>query len=115
MLSSGTVALLRLAALVQAAIVGVLGLPDRGVKTRQPDDRGGASLHSGRAPAILIEPYFASNERDLEVTRDPEAMAAQARAANELEDLASESALGRMMVDYGVNRAEIRACRGDER
>lgn len=39
----------------------------------------------------------------------------QTRAANELEGLAPESALGRMMVDYGVNRAEIRACRGDER
>lgn len=78
--SSGTVGSLRLAASVQAAIVGTLGLPDRGVKTRQSDDRGGASLHSGRAPAILIEPYFASNERDLEVTRDPEAMAALARA-----------------------------------
>lgn len=63
-LTSGTKGSLRLAGLIQPAMVGALGLRDRGLITRGRADRGGASLWSGRAPAVLIEPYFGSREAD---------------------------------------------------
>lgn len=62
-LSSGTPMSMRLAVEVQAAMVGALGLRDRGVVTRRTG-RGAESLISGRAPAILIEPFFASNDKN---------------------------------------------------
>ena len=63
-LTSGSAASKRLAALVQAGMVGALGLRDRGLLVRSKSERGGASLHTGKAPAILIEPYFGSNRAD---------------------------------------------------
>lgn len=59
-LSSGTALSLRLAEAVQREIVLALGLSDRGIKTRT-SGRGSRSLISGRAPAILIEPFFGSS------------------------------------------------------
>jgi N-acetylmuramoyl-L-alanine amidase len=46
---------------VQAAMVEALGLRNRGLKPTPRSGRGGASLHAGRAPAVLVEPYFGSN------------------------------------------------------
>lgn len=63
-LTSGTKGSLRLARLIQPAMVGALGLRDRGLLTRGRADRGGESLWSGRAPAVLLEPYFGSREAD---------------------------------------------------
>lgn len=63
-LSSGSKGSLRLAGAVQAAMVQTLGLRDRGVKILGRKDRGGESLWVGRAPAILIEPYFGSRRQD---------------------------------------------------
>lgn len=63
-LASGTTGSLRLAQLIQLAMVGALGLRDRGLVTRKRGDRGGESLWQGRAPAVLIEPYFGSNPSD---------------------------------------------------
>lgn len=60
-LSSGTALSLRLAESVQREMVVALGLRDRGIKTRTGSDRGGQSLISGKAPAILVEPYFGSS------------------------------------------------------
>jgi len=60
-LSSGTALSLRLAESVQREMVLALGLRDRGIKTRSSSDRGGMSLISGRAPAILVEPFFGSS------------------------------------------------------
>jgi len=60
-LASGSASSLRLAASVQREMVLALGLRDRGIKTRSGADRGGMSLISGRAPAILIEPFFGSS------------------------------------------------------
>ena len=60
-LSSGTALSLRLAESVQREMVLALALRDRGIKTRSGSDRGGMSLISGRAPAILIEPFFGSS------------------------------------------------------
>lgn len=42
----------------------------RGVKVRKKRDRGGRSLHAGRCPAILIEPFFGSNAKDCAVLGD---------------------------------------------
>lgn len=48
---------------VQAAMVGALGLRDRGLLHR-PSGRGAGSLIAGKAPAVLVEPYFGSNPTD---------------------------------------------------
>ena len=37
---------------------------DRRIKTYRPGIRGGASLISGRAPAVLVEPFFGDNTSD---------------------------------------------------
>ena len=63
-LTSGTRNSLRLAQGVQAGMVRALGLRDRGVKVIPRTGRGGASLWTGKPPAILIEPYFGSNAGD---------------------------------------------------
>lgn len=63
-LTSGTKGSRRLAALVQSAMVNALGLRDRGLQVRDRNARGGESLWAGRAPAVLIEPYFGSNSGD---------------------------------------------------
>lgn len=61
MFSSGSRLSLLAAHELQEAVVAVLGLPDRGVKKRTPDARGGLSLYAGVAPAVLCEPFFASS------------------------------------------------------
>lgn len=53
-----------LAQVVQAAMLEHLDLRDRGVKPKKATDRGGRSLYAGRAPAILVEPFFCSNADD---------------------------------------------------
>lgn len=65
-LTSGTRNSLRFAGLMQAAMVGALGLRNRGLITlpTRNSGRGATSLWSARAPAILIEPYFGSNKAD---------------------------------------------------
>ena len=69
-LTSGTDGSRRLAAAIQGRMVSVLGLPDRGCKVRTPwakrriDRRGSTSLFAGRAPAVLVEPFFGSNPDD---------------------------------------------------
>lgn len=65
-LNSGTSGSLRLARLVQPAMVGALGLRDRGLVTikKGSGGRGEGSLWTGAPPAILIEPYFGSNSDD---------------------------------------------------
>lgn len=64
--SSGSRGSLKYAHAIHAAIVDTLGLRDRGVKVRNRSKkgRGYLSLVSGRAPAVLIEPYFGSNADD---------------------------------------------------
>lgn len=67
-LSSGTALSLRLAESVQREMVVALGTRDRGIKTRAAQERGGQSLIAGRAPAILVEPYFGSSPLDQRAT-----------------------------------------------
>lgn len=63
-LTSGSARSRILAGHIQTGMCGALGLRDRGMITRGKTDRGGASLFAGRAPAVLIEPYFGSNRAD---------------------------------------------------
>jgi len=67
--SSGSKGSLKAAAKVHAAIVKTLGLKDRGVKIRNATvkGRGYESLVSGKAPALLLEPYFGDNAGDCAV------------------------------------------------
>lgn len=63
--SSGSSKSVVLAQEVQMEMVEALDLRDRGVKIRNSRTRGRGylSLISGRAPAILVEPFFASSSR----------------------------------------------------
>lgn len=63
-LTSGTALSMKLAEEVQREMVAALGLRDRGIKTRTSGQRGYKSLVSGRAPAVLIEPFFGSSSKD---------------------------------------------------
>jgi len=63
-LSSGSKGSLKLAALVREGAAAVIGNTDRGVRVLGRKDRGGRSLHQGKCPAILTEPYFGSNARE---------------------------------------------------
>lgn len=51
---------------VQAAMVRALGLRDRGLLYRR-SGHGSLSLLAGKAPAVLVEPYFGSNQHDCAV------------------------------------------------
>lgn len=79
-LSSGTALSLRFATAVQDEMIVALGLRDRGVKTVGGNERGGASLISGAAPAILVEPFFGSSLKGQEATDELHEQEALARA-----------------------------------
>jgi N-acetylmuramoyl-L-alanine amidase len=55
----------KLGAFIQQAMLASLGLRDRGAKVLTADDRGYRSIIAGSAPALLTEPFFASNSGDL--------------------------------------------------
>ncbi|MFV0512487.1 MAG: N-acetylmuramoyl-L-alanine amidase [Jhaorihella sp.] len=61
-LHSGSARSKAFASAVQGRMLAALGLRSRG--TFKPAVRGLKSLITGRAPAILIEPYFGSNPKD---------------------------------------------------
>lgn len=63
-LHSGSANSYTLASCIQRAMVSHLGLRDRGLKARGRSDRGGRSLHAGKAPAVLVEPFFGTNAED---------------------------------------------------
>jgi N-acetylmuramoyl-L-alanine amidase len=63
-LSSGSFGSMYLARLMQREMVDALGIRDRGIKVLKQGDRGGESVFAGKAPAVLLEPYFGSNLRD---------------------------------------------------
>jgi N-acetylmuramoyl-L-alanine amidase len=48
-------------------------LRDRGLKEVMSGERGWLSLTSGRAPAVIVEPFFGSNQGDCEMTKGPDA------------------------------------------
>ena len=55
-----------LAERVHGPIVAALGLRDRGLKKLTATDNGYGALMAGRAPAVILEPYFGSNRGDCE-------------------------------------------------
>lgn len=50
-------------------LVNHLGLPNRGVKPRTSEDRGGYLLRYTKAPCIIVEPFFIDNDKDLVVAQ----------------------------------------------
>jgi len=67
----------KIAKLLQKRLVGKLKLPDRGVKPKTSEDRGGYLLRNTDAPCIIAEPFFIDNDDDL------------ARAKKKIEGLAA--------------------------
>ncbi len=50
---------------LQKNLVFALDLPDRGVKGRGTEDRGGFLLRYTNAPCVITEPFFIDNDKDL--------------------------------------------------
>lgn len=106
-LTSGTPASMAAAVAVNDEVVRALGLRDRGVKTRSKG-RGSASLIFGRAPAILVEPFFGSSTKGLTATDEASeekvlAMAYIIGAANALGVMPRQDIqLSRTMKDAGT-------------
>ena len=61
-----------LAGLLQARLIAALGLPDRRVKGRRGDERGGFLLKKTNAPAVIAEPFFIDNALDYTVALERE-------------------------------------------
>ncbi|EGU35072.1 N-acetylmuramoyl-L-alanine amidase, partial [Vibrio scophthalmi] len=70
-----------LAGAVQKHIVKALGLRDRGIKSRQAEDRGGYLLRYTQAPCVIVEPGFLSNDYDFEILNERKAQYCQALVA----------------------------------
>jgi N-acetylmuramoyl-L-alanine amidase len=56
----------QIADIFQNNMVRALGLPNRGIKPKGSEDRGGYLLRYTNAPAVLIEPIFIDNDNDFE-------------------------------------------------
>lgn len=78
-LTSGTASSFKFAQNTQNILVARFGQKDRGVRTRA-SGRGAESLISGRAPAILVEPFFGSNPKGAAKFDSPEEERALAEA-----------------------------------
>jgi N-acetylmuramoyl-L-alanine amidase len=59
----------QIANILQNKIVEILGLSDRGIKSRTTEDRGGYLLRYTNAPCVIIEPFFIDNNEDLKTAR----------------------------------------------
>ena len=54
-----------IAEILQGGLVDFLGLPDRGIKPKTSEDRGGYLLRYTNAPCVIAEPFFIDNDQDL--------------------------------------------------
>ncbi|MCW8879165.1 MAG: N-acetylmuramoyl-L-alanine amidase [Kangiellaceae bacterium] len=54
---------------LQSALVRVLKLEDRGIKSKKSEDRGGFLLKYTSAPCVIVEPFFIDNDLDLETAQ----------------------------------------------
>lgn len=54
-----------MATILQQHLVTALSLPDRGIKPRTVEDRGGYLLKQTSAPCLIAEPFFIDNDDDL--------------------------------------------------
>ena len=65
----------KLAGLIQKGLVGVLGLPDRGIKIRRKpvdkadelNQRGWTMFRDTKVPYVMLESFFISNDKDLKI------------------------------------------------
>lgn len=79
----------KMAEVVLKYLVDFLGLPDRGIKAKTAEDRGGYLLRYTDAPCVIAEPFFIDNDDDLaRVQRDKDGLAeAYAKAIDETSQL----------------------------
>lgn len=80
---------IKLALILQRHLVNCLGLPDRGAKTIGNKDRGGFLLWNLLSPAIIAEPFFIDNPKNLlHAQQNIDALAsAYAAGIDEISDL----------------------------
>ena len=78
-----------MASILQRRLVEYLRLPDRGIRPRSAEDRGGYLLRYTDAPCVIAEPFFIDNDADLaRAQEDPDALAAAcAHAIEEIADV----------------------------
>lgn len=55
----------KMAEIVLDHLIGYLKLPNRGIKLRTAEDRGGYLLRYTKAPCVIAEPFFIDNDSDL--------------------------------------------------
>ncbi|MFQ5866211.1 MAG: N-acetylmuramoyl-L-alanine amidase [bacterium] len=55
----------QIAEVLQRHLLDYLTLPDRGIKPRTSEDRGGYLLKYTHAPCVIAEPFFIDNDDDL--------------------------------------------------
>ncbi len=70
-----------IAGILLEKVVNCLNLPDRGIKAKTAEDRGGYLLRYTMAPCVIAEPFFIDNDSDLE------------QAMEKLDDLAEAYAM----------------------
>lgn len=56
-----------IASILQTNLLQALGLPDRGIKARTTEDRGGYLLRYTNAPCVIAEPFFIDNDEDFTI------------------------------------------------
>ncbi len=76
----------KMAGILLKHLLDHLKLPDRGVKSKTAEDRGGYLLRYTKAPTVIAEPFFIDNDNDLDRARgDINGLAAAyARAIEEI-------------------------------
>jgi N-acetylmuramoyl-L-alanine amidase len=62
-----------LATNLQEKLVDALQLPNRGIKPKAAEDRGGYLLCYTKAPCLIVEPFFIDNNNDLQVALNRQA------------------------------------------
>ena len=66
-----------IAEILRRDLVDFLGLPDRGIKPKTSEDRGGYLLRYTSAPCVIAEPFFIDNDQNLSKAKEnPEGLAA---------------------------------------
>ena len=59
-----------IAEILRRDLVDFLGLPDRGIKPKTSEDRGGYLLRYTSAPCVIAEPFFIDNDQDLSKAKE---------------------------------------------
>jgi len=83
----------KIAGILLNNLVGYLKLPNRGIKPRTTEDRGGYLLRYTKAPCVISEPFFIDNDSDLDRARDDieGLVAAYATAIDEISQVVTVS------------------------